>query len=76
MLMNTLAGKYLCIENKTNGEQFTNLLQNRVTQSQAVSANTAIVPPQYSHGSNPTKTKPPPDMSLTSYRYMEKYGLL
>lgn len=81
MLMNTLAMKYLpCDSNNAHSPK---LVQNAVTHVTATNTRSAPTTPStplngFSNnratGFNASNSNT--DMSITSYRYMEKYGLL
>lgn len=70
MIMNALAMKYLPLENQSNDHQMLNLSPQNKFARNAPQINTF-------NQSNEIATKSPStDMSITSYRYLEKYGLL
>lgn len=68
MLMNALANKYLQIEGQPNDGQLPNLPQHRVMQPHITYLDAATEQSQTATA----KT----DMSISSYQYMQKYGLL
>lgn len=72
MIMNALAMKYLPLESQSNEHQMLN------SSPQNNSARNGGTPPINTFNqSNGIATKSPnTDMSITSYRYLEKYGLL
>lgn len=70
MIMNALAMKYLPLETQSNDHQMLN------TSPQNSSArNTPPINSFNQLNGNATRS-PSTDMSITSYRYLEKYGLL
>lgn len=70
MIMNALAMKYLPLESQSNDHQ----MLNSSPQNNFAKNASPINPFNQSNG---IATKSPStDMSITSYRYLEKYGLL